>query len=91
MWPALEIDGNNSGNSDFQIFDHIEITNAESAIATEAANFHSNYNIIQHNNIHHTGAPGNAFDDPNLLWVWGRPDLHHDFAQIMYNKIGPHN
>ena len=90
VWPAFEIDGNNSGNSDFQIFDHLEVTNAECAIAIEANEFQSNYDIIQFNNLHDTGYAGGASDEVIYFGQAYRPDLHHDFAQIMYNKVGPH-
>lgn len=90
VWPAFEIDGSDSGKSDFQIFDHLEVVNAESAIAIEANEFQSNYNIFQYNNLHDIGAGGNASDEIIYLGYAYRPDLHHDFAQVMYNKIGPH-
>ena len=91
VWPAFEIDGNNSGNSDFQIFDHLEVTNAECAIATEADEFQSNYDILQFNNLHDIGTLGTASDEIVYFGYAYRPDLHHDFVQIMYNKVGPHN
>lgn len=91
VWPAFEIDGNNYGNSDFQILDHLEVMNAESAIAVEFDDFQSNYDIVQFNNLHDTGSKGNASDE---VIYWGNDNIdsnrHHDFAQIMYNKIGPH-
>ncbi|MCC6956953.1 MAG: hypothetical protein IT316_09190 [Anaerolineales bacterium] len=90
VWPALEIDGNNSGNSDFQIFDHIEVINAECALAIEASEFQSNYDIIQYNNFHDVGAAGHASDEIIYFGYAYRADLHHDHVQIMYNKIGPH-
>ncbi len=90
IWPAFEIDGGNSGNSDFQILDHLEVTNAESAIAIEANEFQSNYDIIQHNNLHNVGTPGHVSDEILYFGQAYRGDLHHDFVQIMYNKIGPH-
>ena len=90
VWPAIEIDGSDSGNSDFQILDHLEVTNAESAIAIEAKEFQSNYDIIQFNNLHHIGAAGNVSDEIIYFGFAYRADLHHDFVQIMYNKIGPH-
>ncbi len=90
VWPAFEIDGNRSGNSDFQVFDHIEVINAECAIAIEADEFQSNYDIIQYSNLHDIGAAGNASDEIIYFGYAYRPDLHHDFVQIMYNKIGPH-
>lgn len=89
-WPAFEIDGRNSGNSDFQVFDHLEVVNAECAIAIEANEFHSNYDIFQHNYLHDIGAPGNASDEIIYFGYAYRADLHHDHVQIMYNKIGPH-
>lgn len=91
VWPAFEIDGNDQGNSDFQIFDHLEVVNAECAIAIEAHIFQSNYDILQHNNLHEIGASDNASDEIIYFGFAYRPDLHHDFAQIMYNIIGPHN
>jgi hypothetical protein len=90
VWPAFEVDGSNGGNSDFQIFDHLEISNAESAISTEANEFQSNYDILQYNNIHDVGMAGGAMDELIYWGHWGRPDLNHNFVQIMYNKIGPH-
>ena len=90
VWPAFEIDGHNSGNSDFQIFDHLDVTNAECAIATEADEFQSNYDILQFNNLHDIGTAGHASDEIIYFGFAYRPDLHHDFAQIMYNKVGPH-
>lgn len=91
VWPAFEVDGNNSGNSDFQIFDHLEIINTSSAISTEAGEYQSNYDIIQYNNIHDVGIANDGVADELIYWgKWGRPDLHHDFVQIMYNKVGPH-
>jgi hypothetical protein len=90
IWPAVEIDGNNSGNSDFQIFDHLEIVNAESAIAVENGEFHSNYNIIQFNNLHDTGYVGDVSDEVIYFGQAYHPERHHDFVQIMYNKVGPH-
>lgn len=91
VWPAFEIDGNNSGNSDFQIFDHLEVANAESAIAVESNDFQSNYDIIQFSNIHDIGYGGNEGHDAFVYFGFAfRPDIHHDFVQIMYNKIGPH-
>ncbi len=90
VWPAFEIDGNRSGNSDFQIFDHLEVVNAECAVAIEADEFQSNYDIIQYGNFHDIGAAGDASDEIIYFGQAYRPDLHHDFVQIMYNKIGPH-
>lgn len=90
IWPAVEIDGNNGGNSDFHIFDHLEIVNAESAIAVEANEFHSNYDIIQFNNLHDIGYAGNVSDEVIYFGNAYHPERHHDYAQIMYNKIGPH-
>lgn len=91
VWPAIEIDGNNLGNSDFQIFDHLEVANAECAIAVEANEFQSNYDIIQFSHLHDIGAVGYASDEIIYFGYAYRGDLHHDFVQIMYNKIGPHN
>jgi hypothetical protein len=91
VWPAFEIDGSTSGNSDFQIFDHLDVTNAECAIAIERHEFHSNYDILQFNNLHTTGAAGDASDEIIYFGAAYRPDLHHDFVQIMYNKVGPHS
>jgi hypothetical protein len=91
VWPAFEIDGDHSGNSDFQIFDHLEVINAESAIAIEANEFQSNYDIFQFNNLHDVGAAGDASDEIIYFGYAYRPDLHHDFAQFMFNKVGPHN
>jgi hypothetical protein len=91
VWPAFEIDGDNSGDSDFQILDHLEVTNAESAIAIEANEFHSNYDILQHNYVHDIGTFGTGSDEIIYFGYAFRPDLHHDFVQIMYNRIGPHN
>jgi len=91
VWPAIEIDGNNSGSSDFQILDNLEVTNAECAIAIESHEFQSNYNIIQFNNLHNTGYAGHVSDEVIYFGQAYRPDLHHDFVQIMYNKVGPHN
>jgi len=90
VWPAFEIDGSDSGKSDFQIFDHLEVVNAESAIAIEANEFQSNYDIIQFNYLHNIGAGGNASDEIIYFGYAYRADLHHDYAQIMYNRIGPH-
>ncbi len=90
VWPAFEIDGSGSGNSDFQIFSHLEVVNAECAIAIEANEFQSNYDILQFNNLHDIGAAGNASDEIIYFGYAYRPDLHHDFVQIMYNKVGPH-
>lgn len=91
VWPAFEIDGNNNGNSDFQIFDHLEVTNAEAAIAIEFDDFQSNYDIVQFNYLHDTGSKGNASDE---VIYWGNDIIdsnrRHNYAQIMYNKIGPH-
>jgi hypothetical protein len=90
VWPAFEIDGNNFGNSDFLIFSHLEVINAESAIAVEFNDFQSNYDIIQFNNLHDTGSRGDASDE---IIYWGNDIInsnrHHDFAQIIYNKVGP--
>jgi hypothetical protein len=91
IWPAFEIDGTNSGNSDFHIFDHLEVANAECAIAIEANEFHSNYDILQFNNLHDIGTYGTGSDEIIYFGYAYRPDLHHDYAQIIYNKIGPHN
>lgn len=90
FWAAVEIDGNNSGNSDFHIFDHLEIVNAEVAIAVENREFHSNYDIIQFNNLHDTGYTGEGPDEVIYFGNAYHPERHHDFAQIMYNKVGPH-
>jgi len=89
-WKAFEIDGNNFGNSDFHIFDHLEVTNGEGAIGIEFHEFHSNYNIIQHNNFHHTGWIGEGPDEIIYYGNAYHPERHHDYVQIMYNKIGPH-
>jgi parallel beta-helix repeat protein len=91
VWPAFEIDGDNNGNSDFQIFDHLEVINAESAIAIEANQFQSNYDILQYNNIHDVGDAGGSMDELIYWGRWGKPDWHHDYVQIMYNRVGPHN
>lgn len=90
VWPAFEIDGNNFGNSDFQIFDHLEVTNAECAIAVEFHDFHSNYDIIQFSNLHDTGYAGDVSDEVIYFGQAYHPERHHDFVQIMYNKVGPH-
>jgi hypothetical protein len=90
VWPAFEIDGNNDGNSDFQILDHLEVTNAECAIAIEANEFQSNYDIIQFNNLHQIGTAGHVSDEIIYFGFAYRPDLHHDYVQIMYNIVGPH-
>jgi hypothetical protein len=90
VWPAFEIDGNNSGNSDFQILDNLEVTNAECAIAIEANEFQSNYDIIQFSNLHHTGYAGGASDEVIYFGQAYHPERHHDFVQIMYNRVGPH-
>jgi len=90
VWPAFKIDGSGGGNSDFHIFDHLEVINADCAIFTESASFQSNYSIIQFCNLHDVGVAGGASNEV-IYWGYdGRPDLHHDYAQIMYNKIGPH-
>lgn len=91
VWPAFEIDGSDNGNSDFQIFDHLEVINAESAIAIEANEFQSNYDIIQFNNLHDIGTPNNGSDEIIYFGSVNHPNNHHDFVQIVYNKIGPHN
>ncbi|NDJ76222.1 MAG: hypothetical protein GYB65_08175 [Chloroflexi bacterium] len=91
VWPAFEIDGSEGGSADYHILDHLEIEHAETGIATEFSDFHANYAIIQHCNIHHIGYPGGASDE---IIYWGnsyQPDRHHDFCQIMYNRVGPHN
>jgi hypothetical protein len=90
VWPAFEIDGDNFGNSDFQIFDHLEVINAECAIAVEFHEFHSNYDIIQFSNLHDTGYAGGASDEVIYFGHAYHPERHHDFVQIMYNKVGPH-
>ena len=90
VWPAFEIDGSDGGNSDFHIFDHLEVINAEAAVAIEAHEFQSNYDIVQFNNLHDVGAAGDASDEIIYFGFAYRPDLHHDFVQIVYNKIGPH-
>ena len=91
VWPAFEIDGSDSGNSDFQIFDHLEVTNAECAIAIESTEFQSNYDIIQFSNLHDIGYGGNVGHDAFIYFGFAyRPDLHHDYVQIMYNIVGPH-
>lgn len=91
VWPAFEIDGTVGGNADFHIFDHLDIQHAEAGIATEFRDFQSNYSIIQHSHLHNMGYAGNASDE---IIYWGNayhPDRHHDYCQIMYNKVGPHN
>jgi hypothetical protein len=91
VWPAFEIDGTPGGNADYHVFDHLLIEHAETGIATEFEDFHTNYSIIQHCTLQHIGYPGNASDE---IIYWGNayhPDRHMDFCQIMYNKVGPHN
>jgi parallel beta-helix repeat protein len=90
FWAAVEIDGNDGGNSDFHIFDHLEIVNAEVAIGTENHEFHSNYDIIQFNTFHDTGYTAHGPDEVIYFGNAYHPERHHDYAQIMYNKIGPH-
>jgi hypothetical protein len=91
VWPAFKIDSTTLVNSDFFIFDHLEIENAAVAIFTESSNFQSDYDIIQYNNIHHTGFQGGASDE--MIYFGqdtGQPVKFHSYVQIMYNKIGPH-
>lgn len=91
VWPAFEIDGSENGNSDFQILDHLEVVNAESAIAIEANEFQSNYDIIQFNTLHDIGTSNNGSDEIIYFGSVNHPNIHHDYVQIVYNKIGPHN
>ncbi len=91
VWPAFEIDGSVGGNADFHIFDHLDIQHAEAGIATEFRDFQSNYSIIQHSHLHNMGYAGNASDE---IIYWGNayhPERDHNYCQIMYNKVGPHN
>lgn len=93
VWAAFKIDGSDYGNSDFQIFDHLEVLNAECAIAVEFNEFQSNYDIIQFTNLHDIGHSG-AEDISHEIIYFGNPyhpERHHDYVQIMYNKVGPHN
>ena len=89
-WSAYEIDGDNNGNCDYHIFDHLEVTNGEGAIGIEFHEFHTNYNIIQHNNFHDCGMEGNGGDEIIYYGNAYHPERHHDYAQIMYNIVGPH-
>lgn len=91
VWAAFKIDGSDFGNSDFQIFDHLEVINAECAIAIESHEFQSNYDILQYNNLHDIGSYGTGSDEIIYFGFYNRADLHHDYVQIMYNTIGPHN
>lgn len=91
VWPAFEIDGTTGGNADFHIFDHLDIQHAEVGIATEDGAFQANYAILQFNRLHDIGYAGGASDE---IIYWGNayhPERHHDFCQIVYNKVGPHN
>ncbi len=90
VWGTFRIDGDSTGNADFTIFDHLEVVNAECAIAIESHEFPSNYDIIQYNNLHDIGSPGTGSDEIIYFGFAYRPDLHHDFVQIMYNRVGPH-
>ncbi len=90
VWATFKIDGGNGGNSDFTIFDHLEVVNAECAIAIESHEFRSNYDIIQYNYLHDIGSLGTGSDEIIYFGYAFRPDLHHDFVQIMYNRVGPH-
>ncbi|UCD07359.1 MAG: right-handed parallel beta-helix repeat-containing protein, partial [Candidatus Aenigmatarchaeota archaeon] len=91
VWPAFELDCSDLTPSDYIILDHIEIENAATAIATEAHHFQSNYDIIQHNNIHNVGYQGLASDEGIYFGYDIRlPVEYHDYVQIMYNKVGPH-
>jgi|GEM_PF-5334660 len=90
VWPALELDCIDLTPSDYIIFDHIEVENAATALAVEARNFQTNYDIIQHNNIHDTGYQGLASDEGIYFGCAYQPGWHHDYVQIMYNKVGPH-
>jgi parallel beta-helix repeat protein len=90
VWPAIEIDSLDLTDSDYIIFDHLEIENAATGIAVEYRDFQSNYDIIQHNYIHDTGYQGAASDEMIYFGNAYSPDRHHDYVQIMYNKIGPH-
>lgn len=89
-WKAFEIDGSNNGNCDYHIFDHLEVTKGEGAIGIEFHEFHSNYNIIQYGNFHHTGYPGEGPDEIIYYGNAFHPERHHDYVQIMYNIVGPH-
>lgn len=90
-WPAFEIDGSGGGNADFHFFDHLDIRRAEAGIATEAGFYHSDYSIIQYSALYDIGYPGDVSDE---IIYWGttlNDGQHHDYCQIMYNRIGPHN
>jgi len=101
IWKAFEIDGNYNTSdpehhSNYHIFDHLEVTNGVGAIGIEYHDFHTSYNIIQHNNFHDIGY--NASGPDEIIYYGnavnpGYEDkykLKHDYVQIMYNKIGPH-
>jgi len=90
IWPAFEINGFSGGNADYQIFDHLEVQNADAGIAVEFVDFQTNYDIIQHNWLHNVGN-GNGYS--NEVIYFGNayhPERVHNYPQIMYNKIGPH-
>jgi hypothetical protein len=91
VWPAFKIDCESLTDSDYIIFDHLEVENAAVAIFTESRHFQSNYNIFQHNNIHDIGYQGGASDEGIYFGRDIRQPLkYQDYGQIMYNKIGPH-
>jgi parallel beta-helix repeat protein len=89
-WKALEIDGYDFNDCGFHIFDHVEVANGEGGLGIEFRDFHSNYNIVQHCWFHDCGISGWGGDEIVYYGNAHRPERHHDYAQIMYNKIGPH-
>jgi hypothetical protein len=91
VWPAFELDSPSLNNTDYIVFDHLDIENAACGIFTEGTDMRCYYCIIQHCHIHDFGYIGGASDEGIY---WGRDTSSsvpgHNYCQIMYNIIGPH-
>jgi hypothetical protein len=90
VWGAIYLDGDGGGSNDYFIVDHVEIANAATAIGLSNNDFHANYAILQHNYFHNIGWAGGVSDE---IIYWGnflQYQKHHDYPQIMYNRVGPH-
>ncbi len=89
VWGAVYLDGGNSGSNDYFVMDHVEIQNAATAVGLSNNDFQANYGILQHNHFHNVGYNGGVSDE---IIYWGnflQNQKHHDFVQMMYNRIGP--
>lgn len=90
VWGAIYLDGGGGGGNDYFVVDRVTIENAATAIGLSNNDFHANYAVIQHSTFRNIGWNGGVSDE---IIYWGnflQYQKHHDYPQIMYNRVGPH-